>query len=515
MNLEISDFFNEIYERDEKGIPQFKVLSGGKWYFPDNGKFLDVRSPIDNSVIARISVAEEVHADKVLSDAADARPLIRRLPAIERMNAMVRASALLEEQFESMQNAIVVNNGKTLSDAAGEIKSTMHRLTLVFEEARKIFGDYLPGDWAEENIGKYALIIREPVGVVLAIAPFNYPLFITYTKAIPALLAGNSVIVKPPSADPIPAILMAEILLKAGLPPASLSMITGKGSIGSYMARHPTVDVLTFTGSTEIGKKLSEISGIKKIHLELGGKGVAIVLNDADVETAASKVLSGSLKNAGQRCDAISRVLVQKEVAPRFYELLKTGIRGWTVGDPRDQSSKIGPLIDGNAVERVKRLIDDAVGKGAKLAYGGKSEGNFVEPTLLLDVPLNADVMWEETFGPVVPVATFETVDEAIDISNKSEYGLDSAVFTKSLHRAWKVSKRLEVGEVTVNNFPAHGVGFFPFGGVKESGLGREGIGYSIDEFTNMKTIVFDTGAAKIWELEENGERVVSAERVL
>lgn len=512
MKLELSDFFSETFELDKSGIPQFKILSGGKWYFPDSGKFMDVRSPIDNSVIARISVAEEKHADSVLADAADARPLIRRLPAIDRMNIMVKASMLLEQQFESMQNAIVINNGKTLQDAAGEIKATMHRLTLVFEEARKIFGDYLPGDWAEENVGKYALIIREPVGVVLAIAPFNYPLFITYTKAIPALLAGNSVIIKPPSADPLPAILMAEIMLKAGLPPEVLSIITGHGAIGSYMAQRQTVDVLTFTGSTEIGTKLSEISGIKKIHLELGGKGVAIVLDDADLESAAAKVLAGALKNAGQRCDAISRVLVQSGAAPRFYDLMKQGIKDWKAGDPRDKASKIGPLIDDKAVERVLRLIDDAVRKGAKLAHGGKHSGNFVDPTLLLDVPLDADIMWEETFGPVVPVSTFKTIDEAIEISNKSDYGLDSAVFTKSLHSAWKVSKRLEVGEVTVNNYPAHGVGFFPFGGVKESGLGREGIGYSIDEFTNMKTIVFDTGPARIWELEEE-TTAIAAER--
>lgn len=501
--MKLSEFFSEIYENDSQGIPQFKICSGGKWYFPPNGKFIDVKSPIDGSVIARISVAEESDADRVVNDATDARSLIRRLPAIERMNSMVKASQILQEQFSSVQDAIVVNNGKTLADAAGEIKATMHRLTLVFEEARKIFGDYLPGDWAEENVGKYALVIREPVGVVLAIAPFNYPLFITYTKAIPALLAGNSVIIKPPSSDPIPALMMAEILMKSGIPPASISVITGRGSIGSYMAKQQAVDVLTFTGSTEIGKKLSEISGIKKIHLELGGKGVAIVLEDADLESAASKVLAGALKNAGQRCDAISRVLVQKGAAPRFYELLKEGIKGWKVGDPRMPESMVGPLIDTEAVERVRRLIDDAVAKGAKLAHGGSIDGNFVEPALLLDVPVDADVMWEETFGPVVPVATFESVDDAIEISNRSDYGLDSAVFTRSLHSAWKVSKRLEVGEVTVNNYPAHGVGFFPFGGVKESGLGREGIGYSIDEFTNIKTIVFDTGTARIWDAEE------------
>ncbi len=513
MKLELNDFFSEIYECGKDGIPNFKIYSGGKWHFPESGEFTDVRSPIDNSLIARISAAHETDADRVLNDAYKAKSLIRRMPAIERMGAMTKASKILEENMETLQNAIVLNNGKTLSDAAGEINATMHRLSLTFEEARKIFGDYIPGDWAEENIGKYALIIREPVGLVLAISPFNYPLFITYTKVIPALLAGNSVIVKPPSIDPIPPILMAKIMEEAGLPSGAVSIITGKGALGSYMAESPVVDVVTFTGSTEVGKNLTKISGIKKIHLELGGKGVAIVLSDADLPAAASKTLAGSLKNAGQRCDAISRVLVQRDVYQKFCGLLAEGIKTWTVGDPRDRNSKIGPLIDRGAVEHVLGLIADAVDKGAQVVYGGKSNGNYMEPTLILDVPLDARIMWEETFGPVVPVHQFDTLDESIEIANRSEYGLDSAVFTRDLNSAWKVAKRLEVGEVTVNNFPAHGVGFFPFGGVKESGLGREGIGYSIDEFTNMKTIVFDTAGGRIWQSDEESRELLTNSR--
>lgn len=504
MRIEIPDEFSEIYEMDDRGIPQFKLFSGGKWHFGEKKEFIDVNSPIDGSLIARISKASESDADGVLRKAYDSRLLIRRMPAVERAGIMSGAAQLLEKYRESMRDLIVLNNGKTVADAAGEIESTMHRLGLVFEEARKIYGDYLPGDWAKENIGKFALIIREPVGVVLAISPFNYPLFITFTKAIPALLAGNSVIIKPPSSDPLPAILMVAIMQKAGIPPGSLSLVTGQGSIGSYMAQSPVVDMVTFTGSTQVGKELTKISGIKKIHLELGGKGVAIILKDADLDRAADHVLAGSLKNAGQRCDAISRVLVQRDVSQGFYELLKEKITSWKEGDPRNKESRIGPLIDAKAVEHVKSLIQDAVSRGAKLAHGGGSHGNYVEPTLLLDVPLDARIMWEETFGPAVPVTVFDTVDEAIEIANNSEYGLDSAVFTRDLNSAWKIAKRLEVGEVTVNNYPSHGVGFFPFGGVKDSGLGREGIGYSIDEFTNMKTIVFDTSGARIWEEERS-----------
>ncbi len=499
LSISLGDFFKDVYEIGSDGVPRFKLFSGGKWTIPEECGLIDVKSPIDGSVIARVPSAGEAMAKSVVKDAYKNRKAIRSLPAIERLNIMTKAAALLDEHMDEMVNAIVINNGKTRADATSEVRATRNRLLLTFEEARKIYGDYLPGDWAEENIGKYAMVIREPVGVVLAISPFNYPLFITYTKIIPALLAGNSVITKPASADPIPPILMARVLEGAGLPAGALNLITGSGPIGSYIASDELVDMVTFTGSTEVGKGLTKISGIKKIHLELGGKGCAIVLDDAELADSAKKVLSGSLRNAGQRCDAISRVFVQKGAAKEFERMLADGIREWSVGDPREAGVKIGPLIDGRAVERVAALVDDAVKKGARLVTGGKSRGDYFEPTLLLDVPLTARVMWEETFGPVVPVHVFDSIEDVIGLANKSEYGLDSAVFTTNINSAWKIAKRLEVGEVTINNAPAHGVGFFPFGGMKESGLGREGIGYSIDEFTNMKTIVVDTKAARTW----------------
>jgi glyceraldehyde-3-phosphate dehydrogenase [NAD(P)+] len=233
--------------------------------------------------------------------------------------------------------------------------------------------------------------------------------------------------------------------------------------------------------------------------MELGGKGCAIILKDADLDLAVAETVRGSLSYSGQRCDAVSRVFVEKPVAEIFVGKVLTEVESYKLGDPADPSVKIGPLIDHNAVERVHALVSDAIQKGAKLLTGGKFERNYYQPTVLDEVPLDADVMWTETFGPVIPIAHVKDVDEAIDLANRSRYGLDSCVFTNDINIARKVAKRLEEGEVTVNAAPRHGVGYYPFGGNKDSGLGREGIGYSIEEMTRLKTIVYNWRPAKVW----------------
>jgi glyceraldehyde-3-phosphate dehydrogenase [NAD(P)+] len=360
------------------------------------------------------------------------------------------------------------------------------------EEVKKISGEYIPGDWSDDTRGKIAVVIREPVGVVAAISPFNYPLFIQAAKVIPALLAGNSVVLKPASSTPLSALMFARVLQESGIPNGCLNVITGPGSIGMKLVEHPHISLVSFTGSTKAGREISRAAEVKHLHLELGGKAVAIVLSDADVGLAARKCVEGAFRNAGQRCDAVSLALVEEGVADLFVEKVLEEAGKWTVGDPRWDDVKMGPLINSSQVERVHRLVVDAVEKGAKLLMGGRFEGNYYQPTVLDHVPKSAEIMWEEIFGPVLPIARVRDVGEALEIASAQRYGLDSCVFTNNFYRMWSVAKRLQVGSVTVNDMPRHGVGYFPFGGVKESGIGREGIGYSIDEMTVLKTIVFN-----------------------
>lgn len=505
--LKLNDFFKPIYTKGPDGIPFFKMFIHGEWVDSSSNKVIDVDTPIDSSIIARISNASKEEVDKAIEIAYESRQKIRDIPGIERIEIFEKASQFLSEYKDDFVETLMLEAGKPKRDAEGEVRATKDRLKLTMEEARKIFGEYVPGDWSDDTTGKIALVIREPVGVVVAISPFNYPLYIASAKIIPALLAGNTVVAKQSSENPLSLLLFARVLEKAGIPSGTLNMITGSGEIGNYLVPNEKVSMINFTGSTEVGKQIAEMAGLKKLHLELGGKGMAIVLDDADLELAAKKCVEGSLKNAGQRCDAISAVLVVENIADKFAKKVMDEAKNWKHGDPRDSSVKIGPVINLRTAERIQGLVDDAKAKGAKLLMGGSHKDCYFETTILYDVPLNARIAWEETFGPVVTIIKIKNEDEAIEIGKKSRYGLDSCIFTNDFYRMWKISKMLETGEVTINDLPRHGVGYFPFGGSKESGIGREGIGYSIDEMTHLKTIVFNLEPAKLGKIR----RVYSA----
>jgi len=493
----LENFFDGIYSTTTSGIPDFKMLLDGNWVLL--GQRIEVRSPIDDGLIATVPSASEREAEQAVESSYTNRNSIRTIPAVEKIEIFQRARELLLQNKNSFTSVLVQEAGKPLSNAEGEIKATAERLKLTPEDYGKIRGEHIPGDWSDETVGTSADVLREPLGVVLAISPFNYPLYITATKVIPALLAGNAVVVKTSSKDPLSFLMFARILEEAGIPKGTLNVVTGRGPIGEYLAGHEKVSMLTFTGSTEVGKKLARVAGLKRLHMELGGKGCAVVLADADLDLAAKETVKGSLSYSGQRCDAVSRVLVEQTIAGPFVKKILKEVETYNVGDPHDPAVKMGPLIDRNAVERVHELVTDAVKKGAELLTGGKHEGNYYYPTVLDKVPLEAKIMWDETFGPVIPITHVKGVDEAIELTNRSKYGLDSCVFTNDINVARKVAKRLEEGEVTVNAAPRHGVGYYPFGGNKDSGIGREGIGYSIEEMTRLKTIVYNWKPAKVW----------------
>ncbi len=495
----LSGTFDVLYTTGEDHIPIFKMFVDGSWRPAADGSTIDVDTPINNSIIARVPQASPRDVEMAIDSAHENWQRIRDVPGIERVEIFQEASRILLEHEEDFVTTLMLEGGKPRKDAAGEVHAAADRLRLVMEEARKIFGEYIPGDWSEDTMGKIAVVIREPLGVVAAISPFNYPLFIGAAKIIPALLAGNSVVAKQSVENPLSLLLFARILEKAGIPSGALNIVTGSGGrVGEGLVSNDKVSMVTFTGSTEVGKRVLRAAGVKKFHLELGGKGMAVVLDDADLELAAGKCVEGSLKNAGQRCDAISAILVVENVADRFVQLLLEEVDRWKIGDPRDESVKVGPVVNTDAVERIHSLVQDAVEKGAQLLRGGQHQGCFYEPTVLDRVPLTARIAWEETFGPVCTIIRINSEDEAITIGKESRYGLDSCVFTNNFYKMWKLAKRLQVGAVTVNDLPRHGVGYFPFGGSKESGTGREGIGYSIDEMTNLKTIVFNLEPAKL-----------------
>jgi len=489
--IKFSALFENIASIDED-LYRLRLFIDGKWVESVNKSYFELRTPLDDSLLAYVSNAGEEDAEKAVTTAKKSHRKIRDIAAIERIEIFRDAASILEERLREFSEMLIFEAGKTRHDAEDEVKATIMRLRLTMEEIKKISGEYIPGDWSEDTRGKIAVVIREPVGVVLAISPFNYPLYIQAAKVIPALLAGNSVIVKPSSSTPISALMFARVLQECGVPDGCLNVVTGPGNIGLKMAAHSLVNLISFTGSTQVGKEISKVANVKHLHLELGGKAVAIVLTDADHNLAARKCVEGAFKNAGQRCDAVSLVLVEETVADEFVKKVLEEAAKWTVGNPVKFDVKVGPLISQTQVKRVHELVMDALEKGGKILLGGNYEGNYYQPTVIDHVPRNAKIMWEEIFGPILPIARVKDVAEALNIASEIRYGLDSCVFTNNFYNMWSVAKKLQVGAVTINDLPRHGVGYFPFGGVKESGIGREGIGYSIDEMTVLKTIVFN-----------------------
>ena len=496
MIMDIPDEFEMIYDSKDN-VPVFRNYIDGSWKEVDV-EMREIESPYDRSLVAKVPKTPAKMVEKALESAANNRSKIRDVPAIERIELFEKASNILRMHEDTFVESLILEAGKPRHNAKGEVKATINRLEMVAEEARKIFGEYVPGDWSEDTMQKMALVIREPIGVVLAISPFNYPLFITSAKVIPALLAGNSVVVKLPSADPVSFLLFTRVLEMAGLPPGSLNVVTAGGKVIDQFIDDKRIGAITFTGSTEVGRSISNKAAMKKLHLELGGNGAALVLEGADLDLAAEKVVHGSLNFSGQRCDAISRVIVQDSISEDFVRRVTEVAGSKKYGDPSEDDTVVGPLIDTDAVSHVDELVQDAVQRGGKVTTGGKIDGGIYLPTVIDRVPKDARIMKEETFGPVVPIHRVPDVESAITTANETQYGLDSCVFTNDIYDAWRVAKKLEDGEITINDAPSHGVGYFPFGGSKESGIGREGIGYSIDEMTKLKTIVYNLAPAKL-----------------
>jgi acyl-CoA reductase-like NAD-dependent aldehyde dehydrogenase len=471
-----------------------KMLIDSQWTDSADGRTKGVRNPGTGEPIDGVPLATEADVDRAIAAAQAGAERMRAMPAHARSAALLRAARAIDARREELATLLARENGKPIRQTRAEVEVAGRLFSGFAEEGRRMFGRTIPMDAVPGSERHFAMTIRQSIGVVAVIVPFNYPVELYAHKAAAALAAGNSVIAKPPSACPLALLEIARILEESGLPRAAHQMITGAGeTIGERLALSPGVRMISLTGSTAVGVRISELGArnLKRIHLELGGNDATIVCEDADIEKATDAVVLGRLaRGNGQICCAVKRVLVDRRVYAEFSALLAKKASRLKMGSQLDEDTDLGPLISEEAAKKVEAAVAGAVKAGAKLLFGGARRGAFVEPTVLADVPTSVPLFKEETFGPVAPLVPFDDLDEAIRIANDSPFGLQAAVFTKDVSRAMTVARALEAGGVIVNWSSALRSENVPFGGVKLSGHGREALHDTLADMTEQKAIV-------------------------
>lgn len=472
---------------------KYKNLLDGKWVISQSGKWDTIFSPAGGGLVGEVPAMSPEEANEFLKSAAAAQKNWGAIPVSERAALLHKAADILLREKNTIADVLMREIAKNRKSSLSEVTRTADLIHFTAEEGKRITGESLSsGAFPGFHETKLSIVNRVPLGVVLAIAPFNYPINLAASKIAPALVAGNSVVLKPPTQGAISSLYLARVFCEAGLPAGVLNVITGQGrAIGDHLVSHPLVNMVAFTGSSRVGKRIALLAGMKPLLLELGGKDAAIVLEDADLRLAAQHIVSGAFSFSGQRCTAVKRILVMESVADKLIKELLPLVQAMTVGHPEDDAD-ITTLISSEAADFVQELISDAIQKGAKPLTVNKREKNIIYPLLFDRVTVDMRIAWEEPFGPVLPILRVKTVDEAVKITNDSEYGLQASVFTESIDEAFRIAARLDVGTIQVNGKTERGPDHFPFVGVKSSGMGTQGIRYSIEAMTRSKAVVLN-----------------------
>lgn len=474
-------------------MKEYKLFIGGEWVASSTGTILDDMNPATGKVYARVHQASKADIDKAIGAAYAARVAWGNSLAKEREAILIKAADVLASRIPEVAEVLIDEAGSGFGKAMFEASFVVNLLRSAAGECRRIFGETMPAD----SPGLFSMSVRRPLGVIAGIAPFNFPFLLACKKVAMALASGNTFVLKPASYTPVTAMKIAEIFEAAGLPPGVLNVIPCQGStLGDSLVADPRIRMVTFTGSTEVGKQLAIEAGrhLKKITLEMGGKSPLIILKDADLDYAVNAAAFGVFLHQGQVCMANSRIIVEEPVYEAFCAKFTAKVKTYQMGDPHDPHTVIGPLIDAKQCVFIDGHVKDAVARGAKLLTGGKSEGNFYEPTVLAGVTAEMLVFREESFGPVVSVIKVKDSEEALAVANDSCFGLSSAVITNDLQKAMDLSQRIEAGMVHINNCTAYDEPHVPFGGTKDSGFGREGGHYSMDEMTEVKWVTIQMG---------------------
>lgn len=450
-----------------------------------------VAFPATGEQIGEVTKSDDADVDRAVESAQSAfiGP-VRQLTPFERSRILHRVHDALSKNRQDLAKQITLESGKILRESSIEIDRALTTLRFSAEEATRLHGEVLPCDVTAAKTGKNAYVHREPIGVVGAITPFNFPLNTVVHKVAPAIAAGNTVVLKPSPETPLTSEMLGLLFAEAGAPPGMLNVVQGASEVGERLVGHPLVRAITFTGSIATGQRVSRIAGMKKLILELGGNDPLIVFPDADIEAAAATAIEQGLGTTGQRCTAVKRLFIHEKVFDKFTDMLCPKVRNLQIGDPLDASVDMGPLISEKAALEIEQRVHDAAERGAKLLVTGFREGAFHPPVVLTDVPEDCRLVAEETFGPVLPLKQFVTVEECIRMVNSTPYGLQAGVYTDSLELVKQLRRELEVGTLVVNGGPGFRIDSLPFGGVKQSGLGREGVIASVRELTEERVLI-------------------------
>ena len=467
-----------------------RMYLGGEWV--DRDQKIDVMNPYDDTVIDTVPRAGIEDVDAALASAERGAAVMARLSGYERSQILRRAADLMTERAEDLARTITLEEGKIIVEGRGEVDRAIQTITLSGEEAKRIYGETIPLDGAGNWSGQLGFTLRVPCGVVAAISPFNFPLNLVCHKVGPALAAGNSVIIKPASDTPLIALKLTEVLLEAGVPPEAIQCVTGSGgSIGDALVSDPRVRKVTFTGSRDVGEHICKTAGLKKVTMELGSNSPLIVMPDADMEKVVAGTVSSGFSNAGQVCISAQRVITSREVYADFLDALTDEVRNISTGNPMDDTVKMGPMVRAQDAVRVHEWIEEAVGGGARTLVGGDFEGAMHVPTVVADVKPEMRISCDELFGPAVAVTPFSDIDEAIAMANDTNYGLSAAIFTQSLDSAMKFAREVDSGNLQINSGPQWRADLMPYGGLKDSGMGKEGPKYAVEEMTEPKMVIY------------------------
>jgi acyl-CoA reductase-like NAD-dependent aldehyde dehydrogenase len=467
---------------------EYKLLIDGQWV--NSGPMMEVKNKYDGKVVGILPTASKENVDAAIDAAERAEDAMADMPAYKRAEVLLKTAALLRERSDDMAKTIAAEAGKALKFARAEVDRAISTFTIASEEAKRLHGETIPLDAVPAGEGYVGFWTRRPVGVIAAISPFNFPLNLVAHKVAPALASGNTIVLKPASTTPLAAVKLCQILQEAGLPAGAINLVVGSGgTVGEWLVTDDRVDKITFTGSPDVGRHILSVAGIKKVTLELGNTSPVVVAPDADLDFVAKRCAVGAFYNSGQVCISVQRIYSEKQVYEPFSEKFVKATEAMVVGDPLDERVDVGPMIDSKEVDRVEGWVKEAQASGAKVLTGGKRDGTVYFPTVLADVDDEMKVVSEEVFAPVASVISSDDFESALKQANDTKFGLQVGVFTNDVNRVFKAVKRLNFGGVIVNDTPNFRADHMPYGGNRQSGLGREGVKFAMEDMTNIQLV--------------------------